>query len=131
MFAAVGRRLGAGPHPVHGYIQGRFTDPEGVLDQLEIRRARLIVFGDPFSELSYNVQVDVLKKPYLLGASLTWKPDSAFQLTAGQFKIPFSSESLLADNLEIPIERARARKLARTWPGHGRAGARFRSTGVR
>ena len=30
-----------------------------------------------------------------------------FHFTAGQFKIPFSSESLLADNLEIPIERAR------------------------
>jgi hypothetical protein len=43
------------PIQVHRYIQGRFTDQEGVLDRREIRRARLIVFGDPFSELSYNV----------------------------------------------------------------------------
>jgi hypothetical protein len=96
------------PIQVHGYIQGRFTDQEGVLDRLEIRRARLLVFGDPFSQLSYNFQVDVLKKPYLMDASLTWKPADAFRVTAGQFKIPFSGESLLADNLEVPIERARA-----------------------
>lgn len=96
------------PFEIHGYIQGRFTNQEGTPDRLEIRRARILVFGDLFSDYSYNVQVDVLKKPYLLDASVTWKPGDAFHFTAGQFKIPFSSESLLADNLEIPIERARA-----------------------
>jgi phosphate-selective porin OprO and OprP len=93
---------------IHGYIQGRFTQEEGIPDRLEIRRARLSIFGDPFSEFSYNTQVDVAKKPYLLDASVTWKPDGLFHLTLGQFKIPFSTESLLADNLEVPIERARA-----------------------
>ena len=59
--------LGAGPIcKFTAYIQGRFTNQEGTPDRLEIRRARILVFGDPFSELTYNVQVDVLKKPYLL-----------------------------------------------------------------
>jgi len=96
------------PIQVHGYIQGRFTNQEGTPDRLEIRRARLIVFGDPLSHLSYTTQVDVVKKPHLLEASLTWKPGDAVHVTIGQFKIPFSTESLLADNLEVPIERARA-----------------------
>jgi phosphate-selective porin len=96
------------PFDIHGYIQGRFTNQEGTPDRLEIRRARLLLSGDPFSQFSYNFQVDVLKKPFLLDASLTWKPSTFVRITAGQLKIPFSGESLLADNLDIPIERARA-----------------------
>ena len=96
------------PIEVHGYIQGRFTNQEGIPDRLEIRRARLSIFGDPFSQFSYSAQVDVAKKPYLLDASITWKPTGVFKVTGGQFKMPFSTESLAADNLEIPIERARA-----------------------
>ena len=96
------------PIQVHGYIQGRFTNQEGTPDRLEIRRARLIIFGDPLSHLSYNAQLDVAKKPHLLEASVTWKPSDAVHFTIGQLKIPFSTDSLLAENLEVPIERARA-----------------------
>ena len=93
---------------IAGYIQGRFTDREGTSDRLEIRRARVIVSGEPLPDLSYSIQADVAHVPYLLDASVTWKFSPSFRLTAGQFKIPFSGESLIADNLDIPIERARA-----------------------
>ena len=93
---------------IHGYIQGRFTNQEGTPDRLEIRRARLIVSGDPLSKLSYTVQVDVVKRPYLMGAALTWKFSRSLRLTGGQFKIPFSAESLISDNMNIPVARARA-----------------------
>ncbi len=93
---------------IHGYIQGRFTNQEGTPDRLEIRRARLILTGDPLSKLSYIVQVDVVKRPYLMDAALTWKFSRSIRLTGGQFKIPFSAESLISDNLNIPIARARA-----------------------
>ena len=93
---------------VHAYIQGRFTNQEGTPDRLEIRRARVIVSGDPVSDLSYSFQVDVAKTPYILDASLTWKFPGDLRVTAGQFKIPFSTESLIADNLEIAIARSRA-----------------------
>src|SRR5690349_18934684 len=43
-----------------------------------------------------------------MDAALTWKFSRALRLTGGQFKIPFSAESLLSDNLNIPIARARA-----------------------
>jgi phosphate-selective porin OprO/OprP len=95
------------PIQIHGYIQGRFTNQEGTPDRLEIRRARVSVLGNPFSKLSYIAQVDLVKVPHLLDLAVAWKFNHALQLTGGQFKIPFSSESLQSDNLNIPIARAR------------------------
>jgi hypothetical protein len=92
----------------HGYVQGRFTNQEGTPERLEIRRARVIVSGDPLSNLSYAFQVDVVKRPYLMDAAVTWRFSRSLRLTAGQFKIPFSEESLVSDNWNIPIARARA-----------------------
>src|ERR1700682_3414205 len=96
------------PFQVHGYIQGRFTNQEGTPDRLEIRRARVILSGDPLSKLSYTFQIDVVKRPFLMDAALTWKFSRSLRLTGGQFKIPFSAESLISDNLNIPVARARA-----------------------
>jgi phosphate-selective porin len=93
---------------IHGYVQGRFTNQEGTPDRLEIRRARLVLSGEPLSKLSYTFQVDFVKQPYLMDAALTWRFWRSLRLTGGQFKIPFSAESLISDNLNIPIARARA-----------------------
>jgi phosphate-selective porin OprO/OprP len=93
---------------VHGYLQGRFTNQEGTPDRLEIRRARVIFSGEPLPHLSYTFQADLVKVPYLMDAAVTWKFTRGFRLTGGQFKIPFSAESLTSDNLNIPIARARA-----------------------
>jgi phosphate-selective porin len=97
-----------GSFEVHGYIQGRFTNQEGTPDRLEIRRARLIISGKPISKLSYLFQADLVKGPYLMDAALIYDVSRALRFTAGQFKIPFSTESVIADNLNIPIARARA-----------------------
>jgi phosphate-selective porin len=93
---------------IHGYMQGRFTNQEGTSDRLEIRRARVILSGDPLSRLSYTFQADIVKRPYLMDAALTWKFLRSLRVTGGQFKISFSAESLISDNLNIPIARARA-----------------------
>ena len=93
---------------IHGYIQGRFTNQESTFDRLEIRRARVIVSGDPLPDFSYSFQADMAKVPYLMDAAVTWKIARGFRLTGGQFKIPFSAESLISDNLNVPIARARA-----------------------
>jgi hypothetical protein len=63
--------VGSNAFQIHGYIQGRFTNQEGTPDRLEIRRARVIVSGDPVSKLSYTLQVDLVKVPYVMDASLT------------------------------------------------------------
>ena len=96
------------PFQLHGYIQGRFTDEEGTSERLEIRRARLIVTGNPLSNLSYRAQVDFVKRPYLMDASLTWKFSRAVSVSAGQMKLPFSAESIVSDNLNGPVARSRA-----------------------
>ena len=93
---------------MHGYIQGRYTDEESSPDLLEIRRARLIVTGDPLSKFSYRFQVDFVKRPYLMDASVTWKFSRALSFAAGQMKIPFSAESIISDNLNAPVARSRA-----------------------
>ncbi len=93
---------------VSGYIQGRFTNQGSTVDRLEIRRARIAISGDPLANFAYTVQVDIAKTPYLMDASITWKPRREFTLTGGQFKIPFSAESIGADRLNPPISRARA-----------------------
>lgn len=115
------------PFQIHGYIQGRFTNQEGTSDRLEIRRARVIITGDPLSSLSYQFQVDLAKKPYIMNAALTWKFSRAFQLTGGQFKIPFSAESLISDNLNTPV--ARARVVNSLAPGRD-TGVQARDTGL-
>jgi phosphate-selective porin OprO and OprP len=96
------------PFQAHGYIQGRFTNQESTPDRFEIRRARVTLSGNPVSRLSYVVQADIVKSPHLLDLALMWQFFRAFQVTAGQFKMPFSTESLISDNLNIPIARARA-----------------------
>ena len=94
-------------YQIHGYLQGRFTNQEGTSDRLELRRARLSVSGDLLPKLSYAVQSEFAKKPYLLDATLSWRFSNALRVTAGQFKVPFSAESLVADNLNRPIARSR------------------------
>lgn len=93
---------------MHGFLQGRYTDVESTPNLLEIRRARVIVTGDPLSKLSYRFQVDVAKRPYLMDASLTWKFSRFLSLAAGQMKIPFSAESIVSDNRNAPVARSRA-----------------------
>jgi hypothetical protein len=91
----------------HGYIQGRFTDQLGTSDRLEIRRARLILYGEPSRKLSYRFQVDVAKMPYLLDASIAYRLSREFAVLAGQMKIPFSAESIIGDDRNAPVSRSR------------------------
>lgn len=95
------------PFRLSGYIQGRFTHTRDTPERWEIRRARLAVTGDAATWLGYTVQVDVLKRPRLMDAALEFRASPGLRVTLGQFKLPFSYESLLADNRSIPIERAR------------------------
>jgi phosphate-selective porin len=93
---------------VHGYVQGRFTDQGTAEDRLEIRRARVIASGDAFTRVSYRVQVDLAKEPYLMDAALVVHVSRWLAVTAGQMKIPFSAESIISDDQNPPISRSRA-----------------------
>src|SRR3954471_2232076 len=102
------RLWGQEPFQIHGYIQGRFTNQEGTPDRLEIRRARVILSGNPISQLSYAFQADLVRRPFFIDMAVQWKFSRAVRATAGQFKMPFSAESLIPEYVNIPIVRARA-----------------------
>jgi phosphate-selective porin len=110
-----------------GYIQGRFTNVADTKDRFEIRRARLVFSGDLDEHLSFTIQTDVVKLPYLLDASVEVKPSRAFKIVAGQFKLPFSMESLTPDNEVAPIERA---KVINSFAPGRDLGVQARDTGV-
>ncbi len=90
---------------ISGYVQGRFTEAPSTTNTFEIRRARLIFDGNLTDTVSYQVQLDGVK-PQLLDARVDFKPFRQFGVTIGQFKIPFSTESYLSDNLLPLIERS-------------------------
>jgi len=115
------------PIAFHGLLQGRFTDQQGTDDRLEIRRARLIVQGDPVSRLSYKFQADFAKSPYIIDALMAYRFSSAVIVSVGQMKIPFSAESLLNDVANPPVSRSRA--VLGLSPGRD-TGVQGRDTGV-
>jgi phosphate-selective porin len=115
------------PIQFHGLLQGRFTDQQGTPDRLEIRRARLIVMGDPASRLSYKFQADFAKSPYIIDALVAYRFSPAIAVSAGQMKIPFGAESLLNDVLNPPVSRSRA--VLGLSPGRN-TGVQARDTGV-
>jgi hypothetical protein len=116
-----------GPVEVHGLLQGRFTDQPGTSDRLEMRRARVVLQGQPVSGLSYKLQADFVKTPYLIDASLAYRFSRGLTFTAGQMKIPFSAENILNDVANAPVSRSRA--VLGLAPGRD-TGVQGRDTGV-
>ncbi len=94
------------PIRLQGYVQSRFTEAPGTNDPFEIRRARLILTGDLSPAIDYYVQLEAARSPALLDADISITLARVARLTAGQFKIPFSQENLIPDNLTLPIERS-------------------------
>ena len=90
---------------ISGFVQGRFTEARGTTNTFEIRRARLIFDGKLGDTIGYLIQIEGVK-PQLLDARLDFKPLPQFGVSIGQFKIPFSTESITSDNLLPFIERS-------------------------
>ena len=106
-----------------GYTQVYYQNYEqpGKTDGFNVRKVRLDLQGNFSPVWDYRVLVDfvgasgatgtaatggALIAPTLLDGFITYKPYSFFKITAGQFLIPFSIESLTADrNLET-IDRS-------------------------
>jgi len=92
---------------VSGYVQGRFTDEVGTKFPFRVKRARLMVdavlseWADIFVQLDPTVRPDIVLDAYL---QLRIRPAANFRF--GAFKVPFSGESVTADEKTIPIERS-------------------------
>jgi phosphate-selective porin OprO and OprP len=115
------------PVKLSGYAQARYTSPTGSAtgDTFDVRRLRISLAGTPVAKVDYAVQVDLsgsttavtgvsgaavktgsVGKPTLLDAAVGFTASPLAKITAGQFKIPFSQESLASDALLDAINRA-------------------------
>lgn len=79
-----------------GYSQVRFQalQEEGKKDGFDVRRARLDVSGKFTPFLSYRLQTDFADKPKLMDAYAEIRLNDYFNITLGQFRVPFSVENL-------------------------------------
>lgn len=92
-----------------GYLQMRYQnlDEKGKIDGFDIRRARLDLKGTISPYWSIRFQVDLAgTAPKLLDAYGECKIKDYFNLTMGQFKIPFSMENLASSSKLELIDRS-------------------------
>ena len=96
------------PMQLSGYIQFRnqFFDEKAKRDGFDIRRTRLDLKGNVTPYFSYRVQADLAEKPKLIDGYGEIKLTEHFNITAGQFKIPFSLENLASSNKLEMIDRS-------------------------
>lgn len=90
-----------------GYIQARFTDQNGTNNPFQVKRLRLVADAQFTPDLDGYVQIDPALSPHvLLDGYIQYKRYTAARIRLGQYKVPFSGESLVADERTIPIERS-------------------------
>ena len=93
---------------ISGLVQTRYQGfaQDGVNSTFDLHRARLDVKGDINDNWSYQVYTEFAGTTKLLDAYTTYKIAAYLKFTAGQFKVPFSLESLFADSQLEFIDRA-------------------------
>jgi phosphate-selective porin OprO and OprP len=81
---------------ISGYTQVRYQvlDEAGKKDAFDIRRARLDLTGNFTPYLSFRLMTEFADKPKLMDAYAEIKFNDYFNITLGQFRIPFSLENL-------------------------------------
>ncbi len=84
---------------IFGYTQIRYQalEEKGKKDGFDIRKARLDFTGILTPYLSSRLVTDFADKPKIIDAYAEIKFNDYFNLTLGQFKIPFSAENLTSD----------------------------------
>ena len=104
------------PLKLTGYAQALSTTQSAGLDGLSIHRARFTLAGDILKNVKIKVQVDLLKSPVLLDAQIDWTLAKAASVRFGQFKIPFSLESITSSAELDTIDRSQVvNKIAPGW----------------
>jgi phosphate-selective porin OprO/OprP len=91
---------------LNGYTQVGYTHWEDGASEFRIRRARLGLKGDIFKNINYRLQIDGTKNPILMDAIVEFSLSSHLGLRIGQFKVPFSLESLASSSSLDTINRS-------------------------
>jgi phosphate-selective porin OprO/OprP len=91
-----------------GYAQVRYQQLQesGKTSGFDIRRARLDLKGSVTPFFSYRLLTEFAGSPKIIDAFAEIKIADYFTITAGQFKIPFSYENLVADRELEVIDRS-------------------------
>jgi phosphate-selective porin OprO/OprP len=80
-----------------GYMQFLYTTQDAGLDGFSIRRMRLSLSGDILKNVRAKFEVDAVKSPIFLEGLIEFAFHEAASLRIGQFKVPFSQESVASD----------------------------------
>lgn len=120
VFSGSAMKLGA-------YTQVRYTHWEKSHDGFRIKRARVGLKGEILKNINYSLQVDVTKSTILLDARVGISFSPQTELNFGQFKVPFSLESLTSTSLLDTINRSQT--VEKLCPGRD-IGAGGRDIGV-
>ncbi len=103
-----GITIGSRALQISGLIQTRYQGFEqtGAFNAFDLHRARLDVKGDINDNWNYEVYTEFAGTTKLLDAYTSYKIAEFLKFTAGQFKVPFSYESLVSDSQLEFIDRS-------------------------
>ena len=103
-----GITIGSRALQISGLVQTEYEgfQQTGVNNTFLLHRARLDIKGDIDDNWSYEVYTEFASTTKLLDAYTTYKIADFLKFTAGQFKIPFSIENLIADSQLEFIDRS-------------------------
>jgi len=94
------------PLTLSGYGQVEYISQETGINGFSIHRMRLSLTGDILKNIKFRLQVDAVKTSILLDAYVDFAFHAAAAVRIGQFKVPFSMESLASDPDVDTIDRS-------------------------
>lgn len=99
--------IGSRALQVSGLLQSEYTGYQGTsgINSFSLHRARLDVKGDINDNWNYEVYTEFAGTTKLLDAYTTYKIADFLKFSAGQYKVPFSLESLIQDSQLEFIDR--------------------------
>jgi phosphate-selective porin OprO/OprP len=100
--------IGSKALQISGLVQARYQgfEQSGVNNAFDLHRARLDAKGNITDQWSYEVYTEFAATTKLLDAYTSYKIADFLKFTAGQFKIPFSYESLTSDSQLEFVDRS-------------------------
>jgi phosphate-selective porin OprO and OprP len=100
--------IGSKALQISGLVQVRYQgfEQSGVNNTFDLHRARLDAKGNITDQWSYEVYTEFAATTKLLDAYTSYKIADFLKFSAGQFKIPFSYESLTSDSQLEFIDRS-------------------------
>jgi phosphate-selective porin OprO/OprP len=94
------------PFKISGYGQLQWSSLPGAGSTFQLRRERVVVSGDEGKLANFRVEVEASRTPSLLDSYVRLNLSPYAKLTLGQFKVPFSQESLRFASALLTVERS-------------------------